>query len=125
LVNDVVSTFHCTRVKPIIGTPEEAKEAVLRDADQYYIDKFLAYKGDPQVRSSIVFYIRFADGCHHWKPWSKDLYDTQQYEDYCISLPQLAPLMIMLRESIILNKLTNSTAKTAVEWNQVRLYTWT
>ncbi len=115
LVTDIVSTFHCTRVKPFIGTPEEAKEAALRDADQYYIDKFLAYKGDPQVRSSIVFFIRFADGCLHWKPWSKDLYDTQQYEDYCMSLPQLAPLTIMLRESNIFNKLTNSSPITAVE----------
>jgi hypothetical protein len=42
LITGAVSTFHCTRVKPFIGTPEEAKEAALRDADQYYIDEFLA-----------------------------------------------------------------------------------
>jgi hypothetical protein len=115
LVTDVVSTFHCNRVKPFIGSPEEAKEAALRDADQYYIDAFLAYRGDPQVRSSIMFYIRFADSCCHWKPWSKDLYDTQQYEIYCSSLPQLSPLIVMHKESLILKKQLNQTAITSVE----------
>jgi hypothetical protein len=115
LITDAVSTFHCTRVKPFIGSPTEAKEAALRDADQYYIDKFLAYKGDPQVRSSMMFYIRFADNCCHWKPWSKDLYDTQQYEQYCTLLPELTPLLVMHKESLTLKKITNQSPITTVE----------
>ena len=64
------------------GTYEEAQEAALREADQYYIEAFLAYRGNPEVRSTIVFYIRFTDKCEHWMPWSKDLHDTEQYELY-------------------------------------------
>ena len=115
LVTDVVSTFHCTRVKPFFGSPAEAKEAALRDADQYYIDQFLAYKGDPLIRSSILFYIRFADGFHHWKPWSKDLFDTQQYEQYCNSLPQLSPLVVLQKQALILQRTLNRAPITSVE----------
>jgi hypothetical protein len=109
LITDAVSTFHCNRVKPFIGSFEKAKEAALRDADQYYIDKFIAYRGDPQVRSTMLFYVRFADQCMHWKPWSKDLFDTQQYEYYCNSLPELKPLVTMHKESLILKKIINQT----------------
>jgi hypothetical protein len=115
LISDAVSIFHCTRVKPFIGSPTEAKEAALRDADQYYIDRFLAYKGDPEVRSSMIFYIRFADTCCHWKPWSKDLYDTLQYEEYCNSLPELRPLVVMHKEYLTLKKITNQTPIEGVE----------
>jgi hypothetical protein len=115
LITDAVSTFHCTRVKLFVGTSAEAQEAALRDADQYYIDSFLAYKGNPEVRTTVIFYIKFADGCVHWMPWSKDLYDTEQYESYCNSKPELAPLTVMLKESLILKKLTNNTPIAAVE----------
>jgi hypothetical protein len=115
LITDAVSTFHCTRVKLFVGTPEEAKEAALRDADQYYIESFLAYKGKPEVRNTINFYVRFADGCEHWMPWCKDLYDTEKYELYCSSKPELAPLTVMLKESLILKKITNNTPIASVE----------
>jgi hypothetical protein len=115
LITDAVSTFHCTRVKLFVGTQAEAQEAALRDADQYYIESFLAYKGNPEVRTTIIFYIRFADGCEHWMPWSKELYDTEKYELYCNSKPELAPLTVMLRESLILKKLTNNTPIVSVE----------
>ena len=114
LITDAVSTFHCNRVKPFIGSFEKAKEAALRDADQYYIDKFIAYRGDPQVRSTMLFYVRFADQCMHWKLWSKDLFDTQQYENYCNSLPELKPLITMHKESLILKKIINQTPITSV-----------
>jgi hypothetical protein len=55
LITDAISTFNCTRVKLFVGTSAEAKEAALRDADQYYIESFLAYKGNPEVRSTIIF----------------------------------------------------------------------
>ena len=115
LITDAISTFHCTRVKPFIGSPEEAKEAALRDADQYYIDEFIAYKGDPLVRSSMIFYIKFADGCYHWMPWSKDLFDTQQYELFCNSHPELSPLVLMHKESLTIQRAINKTPIRSVE----------
>ena len=60
------------------------------------------------------FYIKFSDGCHHWKVWNTDLFDTIQYEVYCKSLPQLSPLVTNKKESDILIKAINSTPITAV-----------
>ncbi len=99
LITASVSVFHASRLKPCYSTPEDAYDAALRDADQYLVTKFIAYRGDPLVRTSISFNILFADGCQIWKPWSPDLFDTVQYEDYCRSIPQLVPLVTLLKES--------------------------
>jgi hypothetical protein len=107
LITDAVNIYHSDRLKPFYGTREQAKEAALRDAEQYYIEKFLAYRGDPQVRTTIEFYVEFVDGSKHWKVWSKDLFDTIQYENFCNSLPQLSPLVTLQRESLILIKQLN------------------
>jgi hypothetical protein len=114
LISDAISVFHVERLKLFFGSDVEAYDAALRDADQYLIDKFISYKGDPLVRTSIQFYILFADGCYHWKVWSKDLFDTIQYETYCRSLPQLAPLITLLKGSLILMKDINATPITSI-----------
>jgi hypothetical protein len=114
LVTDAISIFHAERLKPFYGSYEQAYDAALRDQDQYLINHFLAYRGDPLVRSSVSFQILFADGTTHWKPWSKDLFDTVQYEQYCTSLPQLAPLVVLLRESKILIAQVNLTPITNI-----------
>jgi hypothetical protein len=98
LITTSVSVFHATRLKPFYSSHEEAYEAALRDADQYLVATFIAYRGDPLIRTSISFNILFADGSQIWEPWSQDLFDTVQYEDYCRSLPQLAPLITLLKE---------------------------
>ena len=115
MIDDAVRTFHCNRVKMFIGSFNDAKQAALRDADQYFIDKFLAYKGNPEVRNTMSFYVRFADTCCHWKNWSKDLYDTEQYELYCKSKPELTPLITLQKESLILKQIVNNKPITCVE----------
>ena len=115
LITDAISVFHVNRLKPFIGTWEQATEAALRDSDQYYIDKFIAYRGDPLARQSIEFYIKFADGCYHWKPWSPDLFDTVQYEEFCSEIPQLSHTIVQcLKESLVLMRQTNSHPITLV-----------
>jgi hypothetical protein len=63
-----------------IGTREDAYEAALRDTEQYEIAEFIVYRGEPMIRTSMEFYIRFSDGCYHWKYWSPDLFFTVQYD---------------------------------------------
>jgi hypothetical protein len=63
------------------------------DHDEYQIDKFLAYRGDPLKRLSMQFLVRFQDGDEVWLPWSKDLFATVQYEAYCRSRSELSPLI--------------------------------
>jgi hypothetical protein len=45
------------------------------------------------------FLVRFQDGSEHWKTWDNDLFDTTQYEDFCLSKPPLFPLILRLKES--------------------------
>lgn len=97
LITDAISVFHSSRLKPFFGTYVEAKEAALRDTEQYQIDHFIAYRGDPNVRTTVEFYILFVDGSYHWKQWSPDLFDTIQYEEFCTSIPQLFPLIYLTK----------------------------
>jgi hypothetical protein len=118
LITDVVKVFHSNRLKYFFGSLEQAKDAALRDMDQYLVDSYIAYRGDPLIRTSVSFCIRFLDGSIQWLPWSKDLYDMVQYEDYCHSLPQLWPLIVLLKESLILMKILNRTPITVVVTGQ-------
>jgi hypothetical protein len=75
------------------GGTEEAKRIAMVDNNQFTIAEFKAYRGDPKVRTSIEFEILFEDGSLVWLPWSKDLFETVQYETYCRSRPELYPLI--------------------------------
>jgi hypothetical protein len=46
------------------------------DNDEYVIDSFLGYKGEPLERSKFDFLVRFADASEVWLPWSRDLSST-------------------------------------------------
>jgi hypothetical protein len=63
------------------------------DNDQFEIKRFVAYRGNPLVRTTIEFEVLFEDDSLVWLPWSKDLFDTVQYEEYCRSRPELVPLV--------------------------------
>ena len=117
IITDAIDDVHCDRLKYFFGSADQAREAALRDNDQYDIDHFVTYKGDPLVRTSVIFYIKFRDGAHHWKQWSKDLYDTIQYETFCKSLTQLAPLILLQREALILMREINKTPIVEVQEN--------
>jgi hypothetical protein len=119
LISSAISVFHVERLKLFFGSAEAAYDAALRDSDQYVIDSFITYKGDPLVRTSIHFYILFADGCYHWKEWNKELFHTIQYETFCNSLPQLFPLITLLKESLILIKQMNNTPITVIAPNDI------
>ena len=86
--------------------------------DQYIIDALIAYRGDPLIRTSLSFYIRFMDGTLQWVSWSKDLFDTVPYENYCRAIPQLFPIVVLHKEALQLMKILNRTPITVVESGQ-------
>jgi len=88
-----VKVFHVTRVKMFHGSLPEAKRMAMLDNDQYVITRFVAYRGDPDVRTTMEFEVLFEDGSLVWLPWSKDLFETSQYEDYCRSRSELFTLV--------------------------------
>ena len=78
-----IVTLHMDRLKPFFGTEEEAWEMAMLDQDQHAVDAILAHRGDPLERTTMEFEVAFKDGSTVWLPWSKDIFDTVQYEDYC------------------------------------------
>ena len=85
---------HVEKIKIFHGTAEEAFRAATVDKDQHVIVRFLGYRGDPLKRTSMEFEIEFQDGEIHWVPWSKDLFESVQYGQYCESHNELRPLSL-------------------------------
>jgi hypothetical protein len=88
-----VKVFHVSRLKIFHGSREDAKKVAMIDNNQYEIREFKAYRGDPLIRTTVEFEILFEDESLVWLPWSKDLFETIQYETYCRSRPELYPLI--------------------------------
>lgn len=94
-----VQEFFVADLKLFMGTADEALRMASLDADQFIVDKFLAYRGDPMTRLTVEFLVRFADGTEVWLPWSDDLFTTVQYEDYIRSIPELLPLLHRIKDT--------------------------
>ncbi|KAG9292464.1 hypothetical protein G9A89_000462 [Geosiphon pyriformis] len=94
-----IKDFHVTRLKIFHGSREEAVRIAKLDNDQFTIRRFIAYRGDPTVRTTVEFEIEFEDDSIVWLPWSKDIFDTVQYEDFCRSRPELFILVYSAKEA--------------------------
>ena len=97
LVQGGIKTFHVSRVKLFFGTREDAFNLAMVDADQHIIHTIRAYRGTPLRRQSMRFLVKFLDNEEIWLPWSEDLFQTVQYEEYCRSVPELFPLLYRAR----------------------------
>jgi hypothetical protein len=94
LITDAIEpAFQASRLKMWHGTAEEAFKAAMLDNDQFVVDSIIAYRGDPDQRTSMEFEVRFSDGTIVWKPWDKDLDTTQAYEEFVRARPALSPLL--------------------------------
>jgi len=110
-----VQEFHVTRLKIFHGSLEDAKRVAMIDNDQYVMQRFITYRGNPEIRTTVEFEIEFADGTIVWLPWSKDLFDSVQYEDFCRSKPELYPLLYEAKTSAAKKKDLNKLPITEVE----------
>ena len=70
-------------VKLFPGDSDAAYKMALRDQDQHVIDEILYYRGDREVRSTMVFTVRFQDGDVREVPYSKDIFDSVPYAEFC------------------------------------------
>jgi hypothetical protein len=93
LVQRSVHVFHVTELKIFHGNLSEATNLAMVDFNQYVIKEFLAFRGDPNTRTTMEFLVEFEDGAQVWKPWSKDISDTVPFENFCRSN---APLQLLL-----------------------------
>lgn len=85
------ATFHVSRVKPFFGSWEEALAVALLDKNQYRIVKFNYFTGNPHLRQSLLFNVTFEENTIEL-PYSKDLADSQQFDEFVNSISALYPL---------------------------------
>ena len=113
LVTNVEKEFHVDRLSAYSGTPERALRMAMLDTDQHFLERFIGYRGNPQVRQTVEFLVEFTDGTLVWKPFDADIVHTVQCEQYCRSLPELRPLLFTAKEfsawSVAQRKIFTST----------------
>ena len=98
LVTGSVKPFHVGRLSLYTGTQEEALKAARADSNQHFIERISGYRGDSGTRETMEFLVEFTDAPGSWLAYSRDLADTEQFESYCDSLPQLRPLISLASE---------------------------
>ena len=59
----------------------------------------MSYRGDPLVRSSCTFLVHFEDGDLLWLPWSPDITETAQFEEFCTHRTELYLLLYSSAEA--------------------------
>jgi hypothetical protein len=96
------------RLKLFVGSREEAFKLAMEDADQYLVNRILAWRGDPNTRSTLEFEVEFADGDIVWKTFDKDLKDCSAFKDYVQLRPELMLLQYTVDQSFKESKLINA-----------------
>jgi hypothetical protein len=99
LATGVVKTYDVCDLKLFAGGKQEAYDMARRDEDQHVIDKILYCKGDAHTRTTLLFTVRFASGEIIEMPYSKDLFDSIQYEEFCNSRPYWRHLRLTVKEA--------------------------
>ena len=94
-----VETVHVEKLKLFIGNEDEALKISMNDADQHMLLSIDYYRGFPEKRSTMEFFVRFLDGEDVWLPITKDLSDTTFYENFCASKPELRVLLQTEKDS--------------------------
>ena len=85
------SVFHVERLKPFVGSLEDAVHIAKADQHQVFIVSINFYTGNPHIRSSMSFNVTFDDGTIDM-PYGTDLASSQQFHDYITAAPELFPL---------------------------------
>lgn len=95
-----IKTFYVGDLKRYVGSRERAKEIAELDADQYLIEAIYAHRGEPHMRTSMEFFIKFRGEKEPiWRVWDLDLFNSEPYAEYCKSKPSLWHLVNELKVS--------------------------
>ena len=96
LVTGANHVLHMDTLKICLSTREEAYDAALVDYNQFVIEAVKGYKGDPEKRMKMFFWVKFKDGDAEWLPYCRELADTVPFEDYVRKNKPLIPLLYTL-----------------------------
>lgn len=104
--------FHVSRLKPFLGTREEAAKIAKLDKDQFTIISVNYFRGNVFVRKSLKFNVSFEDNEHCWLNFTNDLSDTVQFKTYVERDNSLYPLRF---ESTKAKKMVTNIRKQVIE----------
>jgi hypothetical protein len=92
-----IEVLNVEGVQLFIGSRGQAEAAARLDADEYVVVDIKAYRGDPLVRTTMQFLVRFSDGDEIWLYFSNkksNISRTVVFEEYCRSKPELYILIL-------------------------------
>jgi hypothetical protein len=127
LVYGNVRDYHVERLKPFFGTRTEAVELAKRDNDQFDVERILAYRGDPETRTTMEFNVLFRSGDVVWLPYSQDIFQMIQFEDFCDKTPGLYFLKYSHSDSAKRRAVVNKQPITSLQPGEtiyVNIRTW-
>lgn len=99
LVQESIKYFHVDKLKIFHGNYEDAYQAAKLDFDQFTIKNIIAYRGEPMTRTTMEFEIEFEDNTIVWLPWTQEISQTIQFEDFCRAKPALNVLLYSVTEA--------------------------
>jgi hypothetical protein len=92
-----IEVLNVEGVQLFIGSRGQAEAAARLDANEYVVVSIKAYRGDPLVRTTMQFLVRFSDGDEIWLYFSNkksNISRTVVFEEYCRSKPELYILIL-------------------------------
>jgi hypothetical protein len=111
IVMDAIRTEHVTNLKHYWGSKEDAFKLAQADYNQYEIEKIHNYKGDPNLRTSLQFYVKFVnDKSPRWLWFNKDLTNTVHFANLVNERPELTYLLHVKTDEIKLRKILKTSA---------------
>jgi hypothetical protein len=78
-----ITKFPVEWLRVFVGSKEDALRIAMEDLNQFEVDDIIAWRGDPSLRTTMEFEVKFKDGDIVWKPWDLDLASCQVFEDFC------------------------------------------
>jgi hypothetical protein len=115
LTHGNIVVAHVDRLEAFFGSHDDALKMARYDDSQYEVDRITAYRGEPNTRTTMEFYVLFNDGTHMWIPYNNDISSTLQFESYCRSKPELWPLLYKIDIAAQLKTQLNKSAITEIQ----------
>jgi hypothetical protein len=99
IVNHNMVELHVSQVKPFFGNRDEAIAMGKLDKNQYTIMSINHYTGNPHIRTSMTFSVTFEDSETVMLPWTQDLAQSMQLDQYISANKELYILRFPAKET--------------------------
>ena len=91
VLTEAIQKRSSATLQPFFGSLDQAKEAAMRDKEQFVVKRIISHQGNSKKRTLMTFKVEFEDGDLVNIPWTHDL-ECQAFDEYCNSLPFLEHL---------------------------------